>query len=129
MRARRARWVVFWVFAVALLPLVPLAYGTYPPVGILVGVVVLGGLALQIRTIRYEERREAAREPERSSGALFDSFAAIRLERGRMPEDHGPGDPEAGLVLAEFPGEDLLPDDDVLAADDVLPDDPADRRG
>lgn len=111
MRARRARWVVFWVFAVALVPLVPLAYGTYPPVGILVGVIVLGGLALQVRAIRYEERREAAREPQRSSGEVADSFAAIRLEPGRMPEGHGPGDPEVELVLEELPGGDVLPDE------------------
>lgn len=127
MRARRARWVVFWVFAVALLPLVPLAYGTYPPVGILVGVIVIGGLALQVRANRLEERREAAREPQRSDGELFDSFAAIRLEPGRMPEDHGPGDPEVELVLEEPPGEDLLPDD--VLPDDVLPDEATDRRG
>lgn len=111
MRARRARWVIFWVFAVALLPLVPLAYGTYPPVGILVGVIVIGGLALQARAIRYEERREAAREPQRSGGEPFDSFAAIRLEPGRTPEGHGPGDPEVELILDELPGEDLLPDE------------------
>jgi hypothetical protein len=111
MRARRARWVVFWVFAVALVPLVPIAYGTYPPVGILVGVIVLGGLAFQVRAIRYEERREAAREPQRSDGEPFDTFSAIRLEPGRMPEDHGPGDPEVELVLGELPGDDLLPRD------------------
>ena len=117
MRARRARWVIFWVFAVPLVALVPLAYGALPSVGILVGAIVLGGLAFQVRAIRQEERREAAREPQPSSGDLLDSFAAIRREPGRMPEGHGPGDPEVELVL------------DALPEDGLLPDDLTDRRG
>ena len=121
MRARRARWVIFWVFAVALLPLVPLAYGTYPPVGILVGVIVVGGLALQARANRLEERREAARRPQRSDGDLWDHWAAVRMEPGRMPEGHGPGDPEVELVVDELPRDDVRPDE-------ILPDRATDPR-
>lgn len=111
MRARRARWVVFWVFAVPLVALVPLAYGALPSLGVLVGVIVLGGLAFQVRAIRQEERREAARQPQASPDEMGESWAAIRLEPGRMPEGHGPGDPEVELVLEELPGDDLLPRD------------------
>lgn len=106
MRAARARWVVFWVFAVPLAVLVPLAWSTLPPVGALVTVIVVGGLWLQVRAIRQEERREAAREPQRSSGELADSFAAIRMEPGRVPEGHGPGDADVALTLDELPGGD-----------------------
>ncbi len=110
MRARRARWVIFWLFAVPTAALVPLAYGALPSVGILMGVIVLGGLAIQVRFIRQEERREAARQPQRSDGELWDHWAAVRGEPGRMPEGHGPGDPEVELVLDELPGDDLLPE-------------------
>ena len=111
MRARRARWVIFWVFAVPSVALVPLAYGAYPPVGLLLGAAAVLLLWIQVRFIRREERREAAHQPQRSDGELWDHWAAVRGEPGRMPEGHGPGDPEVALVLDEIPGDGFLPDD------------------
>lgn len=111
MRARRARWVIFWVLGVIPVVLVPFAYAAYAPVGIMLGAFAIVLLWIQVRAIRQEERREAARQPQRSDGELWDHWAAVRGEPGRMPEGHGPGDPEVELVLDELPGgADVLPE-------------------
>lgn len=105
-RTRRNRWVIYWVFAVPLVLLAVVAIDGYPQAGIPVAILVAAGLAYDAVRIRREERRVAAGEPEGSPGELLTSFRAISREGGRLPDEHGPGDAEAVLVLDEVPGDD-----------------------
>ena len=98
-RTSRSYRVIFWVFAVPIAAVVVVAVANYPAVGIPVAVVSAAFLALQVRWNRYEARRLAAREPDRPDSELFEAWRAVRTEPGRMPEEHGPGDPDATLVV------------------------------
>lgn len=98
-RARRSQWVITAAFAVPLLVLAVVTATSIPELGIPLAVVVLACLAWEAAATRRAGGRPTASASVRPRNEMLEEFRAIRFEPGRMPEGHGPGDPEGTLVV------------------------------
>lgn len=121
-RPCRARWIVFWVFAVPLLVLVGIMIWQERELGLAAAVLLALQVAWQVAWIRRAERREAAGEPAGPDSPVVRWYRWFWRSGTRIPEGHGPGDPDVTLYVEQAPGT-VLPDEPVEVLPDAPPDD------